>query len=70
MEHIANIGSADSLLSNLDTTGIKSSTFGLVDPIGYPRYVKCMVSILHPIVFANFVALASLMLMGTRDDLL
>ena len=57
MQHIANMGNADtmafrcvslpeyvimeampdSLVSSLDTMGIKSATLGLVDPIGSPR---------------------------------
>ena len=60
----------DSLTSNLDTMGIKSSIFGLVEPIGKPRYVKCMLYFLHPSMLASCRALSSVMSIVKRDELL
>jgi hypothetical protein len=38
----------DSLLSSLETNGIRSATLGLVVPNGRPRYVNARLSTLHP----------------------
>jgi hypothetical protein len=43
----------DSLLSNLETNGIRSLTDGLVVPRGSPKYVKGKLSTLHPKDCAN-----------------
>jgi hypothetical protein len=43
----------DSLLSNLETNGIRSLTDGLVVPRGRPKYVKGKLSTLHPKDWAN-----------------
>jgi hypothetical protein len=60
----------DSLLSSLDTIGIKAITFGLVDPMGSPKYVKGIASFLQSKIFASSQALSSEMLIGTMEDLL
>jgi hypothetical protein len=43
----------ESLLSNLETSGIKSSTEGLVVPRGSPRYVNGKLSREHPNIAAS-----------------
>jgi hypothetical protein len=46
----------DSVLSNLDTGGIRSSTEGLVVPKGRPKYVTGRLSTLQPKYVARFSA--------------
>lgn len=60
----------DSLTSNLDTMGMRSSTEGLMVPIGSPRYVKGMDSFLQTKTVASSLAFSSLRLIGTNADLL
>jgi hypothetical protein len=55
----------DSFLSILDTISIRSDTDGLVVPRGKPKYAKGRLSTLHPKIFANSVAFALSILLGT-----
>jgi hypothetical protein len=60
----------ESLLSNLETRGIKSSTEGLVVPRGSPRYVNGKLSREHPNIAASAYAASRLILIGTKVVLL
>ena len=50
---------AESRLSTLSISGVKSSMRGLVVPIGSPKYVKGIVPIVQPNVPANLCILQS-----------
>jgi hypothetical protein len=52
--------------SILDTIGIRSDTEGLVVPKGKTKYAKGRLSTLHPKIFANSVALALSIFIGTK----
>lgn len=61
---------AVNLLSTLSTEGAKSTTLGLVVPIGSPRYVKGRDPIVHPNKLAIKDAFSSERFRGYKLDLL
>jgi len=60
---------AVSLLSIWLTSGAKSTIFGLVVPIGTPRYVKSKLPTWHPKALARSLAFSGVVLSETRQDL-
>jgi hypothetical protein len=58
-----------SLFSHLLMRGKKSSTFGLVKPIGNPRYVNGKDPVWQPKVLAKCTSFSLLKLIGTIIDL-